>query len=206
MWALVVMSTALAPNIAKASFSMVDGGSLDMDTSAVHFRLGVPFLGVDYLADQDDDLDFGFGLLVNYLSPYLEPGLLIRWQITEGEEYNLGIIARAAIHWNLAFWRERRYPRNFGLRMTPSLVIGMHPHPAYSSYFLVEAPFLWTWRYGGGYAVPVRGGMGFEYMMTPDAKFVAYGGAGPRFEGGGGHVGGVFLDVDIWLGISLQMF
>ncbi len=185
---------------------MVDGGSLDMDTAAIHFRLGVPFLGVDYLSDHTDDIDFGFGLLVNYLSPYFEPAFLFRWQILEDSEYNLGITARAGIHWNMGVWQERRFPRNFGLRLTPGLAVGMHPHPTHSTYFLIEAPFLWTWGYGGGLALPVRAGMGLEYAMTPDAKLVAYGGAGPRFEGGGGHVGGVFLDIDIWLGLSLQMF
>lgn len=204
--AALAVLLAATPRPAEASFSMVDGSSLDMDTSAVHFRLGVPYLGVDYLSDQTDDIDFGYGLLVNYLSPSFEPAFLFRWQMGDGDGYNFGLTGRFGIHWNMAVWRERRHPRNFGLRLTPGFVLGMNPHPAYSSYFLIETPFLWTWGYGGGVALPVRAGMGFEYMMTPDAKFVAYFGAGPRFEGGGGHVGGVFFDLDTWLGISFQMF
>jgi hypothetical protein len=204
--ALCLLALAATPSRAQAAFSMLDGASLDMDSSAVHVRLGVPYLGVDYLADQMEELDLGFSLLANYLHPYVEPAFLVRWQILVGEEYNIGLIVRAGLHWNMALWRQRSYPRNFGLRLNPAFVLGMNPHPAYSSYFLFEVPFLWTWGYGGGYALPIRAGMGFEYAMTPDLKFVAYGGAGPRFEGGGGHVGGVFLDLDIWLGMSFQMF
>jgi hypothetical protein len=202
----VAAIAAALPRPAAAQFSMVDGSSLGIDTSAVHVRLGIPNLGVDYLAGHTDDLDFGFGLLVAYLQPTLEPAFLFRWRVAAGEEFNLALTARTGIHWNMGLWRSRQHPRNFGLRLTPGLALGMNPHPVYSTYFTVEAPFLWTWGYGHGWALPIRAGMGFEYAMTPDVKFVVFGGAGPRFEGGGGHVGGTFFDGDLWLGMSFQMF
>ncbi len=191
---------------ASASFSMRDGGTLGPGRSAIHAKLGVPHLGLDYLAGLHETLDVGGGLLINYLDPTFEPGILLRWQIAGTPNANIALTSRAAVHWNLGLWRERRSPPNVGLRFTPGIAAGLRPHPVYSGYVSFEAPFLLTFAHDGGWAVPLRAAAGLEYGMSPNTRFVVHGGAGPRFEGGGGHVGGVFLESDIWLGLSVSLF
>ncbi len=205
---LVASLVAALPRASRASvFSTMDGSGLGEGTQAVQTWLGLPNLGVLYMQGQPGDFDFGYGLSVDYLKGTAQPVFHIRWSFINADEYNLALTTDFGL-WldsGLTYAEPNNVP-NTGLRLTPGIALGMRPHPSYTTFFTVEIPFLWSWGYGGGAVVPVLAGLGLEYAMTPDMNIVVYGKIGPRFETGGGWVGGVWLQAEGWLGLEFRLF
>lgn len=206
--ALALTLCALVPGVARAgSFSAVDGSVLGPSTQATTLWMGYPTLGVRYLQGQPQQFDFGYGLILDYMRASAEPQFNVRWSLVDRQDYNVALRGDLGLHLDAGWdYADRTNAPNAGVRMTPGLAVGMHPHPSYSSFFTLEVPFLWTFGYGGGWRLPVLMGMGMEYAMTPDLNFVFYGNLGPRFEGGGGYVGGVFFQLEVWMGLTFRLF
>ena len=202
--ALAALSSAPAR---AAEFSVTDGGKLGPGVEAVHVWVGVPTLGVRYLAGQEGGFDFGYGADLDYLKLAIEPVMTTRFPLAEGEEFNLALTGEIGFHLDFgATYALRNNVPNTGLRLTPGISVGMKPHPSTTSIFTLRLPFLWSFGYGMGYQLPILLGMGLEYAMTPELNFVAYGALGPRFEGGGGYVGRPGLEGTLYAALSFQLF
>ena len=197
-----------APGRARAgAFSALDGTVLGPETAAWHVYLGVPTLGATYLKGQPGAYDFGYGATFDYLRTTMDALITVRYSLLDMEQYNLAFTARGGLHLNFgARYADYGNAGNVGFRLTPGIALGMKPHPTYSSFFLVELPFLYTTRYGGGYRLPIKMTIGLEYMLSPDLNVVAAVAAGPRWEGGGGYVGDFAFTAETWAGLSFRMF
>ncbi len=198
----------LAPATSRAgAFSAWDGSVLGPETRAWNVWVGLPTLGAHYWQGQPGAYDMGYGLTFDYLRTTMDTLIEVRYGLMETEEYNLAFTGKGGLHLNFGGrYADPTNAGNVGLRLIPGIAVGMRPHPTYSSFFLLEVPFLWSWRYGGGYRLPIEMTVGMEYMMTPDLNIVASVSAGPRWEGGGGYVGTFAFTFGAWAGLSFRLF
>ncbi len=206
--AVLLGAAGLLPLRAEAAaFSVTDGSHLGPGVQAVHAWVGLPTVGVRYLAGQEGGFDFGYGADLDYLKLALEPLVAMRFPLAAAEEFNLALTGEIGFHLNLGLtYAERHNVPNTGLRLTPGIAVGMKPHPSTTSLFTLRIPFLWTFGYGMGYQLPILLGLGFEYAMTPELNFVVSGAIGPRFEGGGGYVGRPGVEASLEAALSFQLF
>lgn len=204
---ILVVALALPFSARAAAYSAVDGSSLGADTTAFLLYAGVPNIGVKYWKGNPGGYDFGFGGSFNYARTTTEMLFLVRYAIADGERFNLAFVADGGLHLNFgARYAVVSNAANAGLRMSPGINLGMKPNPSYTTYFTLSAPFLWSWRYKMGYQLPLLMGLGLEYMITADLNLITFGSFGPRFEGGGGYVGGTFAQAEIWMGFTMRQF
>lgn len=205
---LTLLLTLATPNPARAgAFSAVDGSVLGPETQAWNVWVGIPTIGAHYLQGQPAAYDFGYGATFDYLRTTLDALISVRYALLDQEEFNFAFTGRGGFHLNFgARYADIANAGNVGFVLTPGISLGMKPHPTYSSFFTVEMPLLYTFRYGGGYRVPIKLTIGLEYMLTPDMNVVAVFGAGPRWEGGGGYVGGFAMTAESWAGLSFRLF
>ncbi|MDF1565550.1 MAG: hypothetical protein P1V51_21110 [Deltaproteobacteria bacterium] len=206
--ALALLLALTAPATARAgAFSSWDGSVLGPETQAWNVWVGLPTIGAHYLQGQPQAYDFGYGLTFDYLRTTADALISVRYSLMDQEEFNLAFTGRGGLHMNFgARYADIANAGNVGFVLSPGIALGMKPHPTYSSFFTLDVPLLYTFNYGGGWRLPIKMLVGLEYMLTPDMNVVATFGFGPRWEGGGGYVGGFAFQVESWAGLSFRLF